>query len=60
VYDVIGEPLVEGEVQDIRIVEPLMAVVGAEGCSGAWAAKMPTLSEKTLYPKMLRDMTLNL
>ena len=50
----------EGEVQVIRIVEPLIAVVGAEGCAGAWAAKIPTLSEKTLYPKMLRAMTLNL
>lgn len=52
--------MVDGAVQVITIYDPLIAVVGAAGCAGAWAAKMATLSEKTLKPKMFRAITLNL
>jgi hypothetical protein len=59
-YPVIGEPLSLGAIQSITTFKPSTFVVGAEGWSGFFAARIDTSFEyPTLKSKAFLDFTLN-
>jgi len=53
------EPLSFGAVQSITTLRPDIAVIGASGSSGVYAASTETGSEKLLNPKAVLALTLN-